>query len=258
LEIPHQVIRSALATLWPALAAVSLAVAVGREDVTALGLVLLACGTTAGYVLDRLIDERGIDPPSTRRRLKLLFVVTSAIALLIAFTAEWRFFVCCVLGVLAGGYVPLKRWIPKNMLTVPAWTIACCALPFATSPAGDGKYAASAMAVAFIMLANTVLCDVPTVAADRRAGVRSFTTRFGAKAGAAFAGFAACLGVAGGAAYHHWGLAATAAALVPLAFLLGRDPANAWARRWVDNAVVLLPGPVTLLTQLLLPDFTSP
>ena len=97
------------------------------------------------------------------------------------------------------------------------------------------------------MLANTVLCDLPNVEEDRRAGVLAFAARFGARAGAVFAGLAAVLGTVSALRHDHWGLAATAAALVPMAVLMGADPHRRGARQAVDLVVTLLPGPLTLL-----------
>jgi len=233
--------------LWPAAAAVSLAIAVGGKDVTLLGLALLACGTMSGYGLDRYIDRRHLDSPIIRRGLRWAILISSIIAFALACTAVWRFEVCVVLGVLTGFYVPLKRYIPKNMLTVPAWTIAVCALPFATAPDWSGQYTASALAVALIMLANTVLCDVPNVEEDREAKVRAFAARYGAEAGAVFACLAAIFGMVAAIGFDHVGLAVTAACLIPLAMVLGRNPIQHRARQAVDEVIVYLPGPITLL-----------
>lgn len=234
--------------LWPAAAAVSLAVAVGGSDVTVLGLLLLASGTMSGYGLDRLIDRRGLDPAAVRLALGIAVGITTLAGLILACTAVWRFQVCLLLGVLAGCYVPLKRVLPKNALTVPAWTIAVAALPFAAAPDFSGRHASAAAAVALIMLANTVLCDLPDVDEDRRAGVRGIAARFGVPVAALVAGFAATLGVVSAVRHHYLGLASTAASLVPLAVVLGRNPTHRWARLGVDLAVTLLPGPITLLS----------
>ena len=236
--------------IWPAAAAVSLAVAVGGNEVTTLGLILLASGTMAGYGLDRLIDRRGLDSPATRRALIVGVVLTAVITAVLACTDIWRFQVCALLGVMAGGYVPLKRVIPKNMLTVPAWTIAVCALPFAEAPEFGGHFAGAAGAVALIMLANTVLCDLPNVEEDRLARVRAITVWFGVGIGATLAGSAAFLGTFSAIRHDHLGLAVTAASLLPLAILMGIDPHRRGARQAVDLVVTILPGPITLLSQL--------
>lgn len=233
--------------VWPAFAALSLAIAVGGKDVTTLGLILLCCGTMSTYGLDRLIDRRGVDPAATRRGLRIAVLFSSLVALILACTALWRFLVCCVLGILAGGYVPLKRIIPKNLVAVPAWTIGCCALPFASAPEINGHLVASAVALALIVFANMVLCDIPNIEEDRLARVRAFAARFGAKAGAVFAGLAALLGAVIAIPFHHAGLGVAALCLIPLAVILGRAPMNHRARLAVDEVVIFLPGPITLL-----------
>lgn len=233
--------------VWPALAALSLAVAVGGLEVTTLGLMLLCCGVMCTYGLDRLIDRRGVDSIATRQALKLAVILSSIVALILACTALWRFLVCCVLGVLAGGYVPLKRVVPKNLVAVPAWTIGCCALPLASAPEINGHLIASSLALAFIVFANMVLCDIPNIEEDRRAKVRAIAVRFGARAGAMFAGSIALIGAIIALAFHHIGLAVAAVWLIPLAVILGRDPMNHRARLAVDEAVIFLPGPITLV-----------
>ncbi|CAN5354765.1 hypothetical protein BH11PLA2_BH11PLA2_19790 [soil metagenome] len=235
---------------WPAAAAVSLAVAVGGDEVTAFGLVLLACGTMSGYGLDRLMDRKDRDPPSFRRQLRNAVVLTSLIAFACACTSWWRFEISCLLGVLAGGYVPLKRMVPKNWLTVSGWTIAVTCLPFAAAPDFTDRHHAAWIAVALIMFTNTTLCDLNSVEEDRRNGVRGVAPYFGVRIAAMICDVSASLAV-GIAAYHqHPGLTACAAVLVPLAVYLGRNPKNRTAHTLVDLAITLIPGPVTVLVGL--------
>jgi 4-hydroxybenzoate polyprenyltransferase len=212
-------------------------------------LLLLTCGTVSGYGLDRLIDREGLDTPRTRKTLKTVVILASVIALVLACTAVWRFVICIILGLLAGGYVPLKRILPKNLLTVPAWTIAVCALPFDHAPDGSGRNIAAAIAVAYIILANTVLCDLSSVEEDRAAGVRGFAVRYGVGAGAIFAGLAAILGMFSAFRHELFGLSITAMSLIPIAIILGRDPRNRLARHAADLVLIVLPGPVSMLTR---------
>ncbi len=86
---------------------------------------------------------------------------------LLACSAWWRMQVCCLLGIIAGAYVPLKRLVPKNVLTTVAWTAATSTLPFATQPAIDSVYLGTVVAVALIMLANTIVCDLPDYDIDK-------------------------------------------------------------------------------------------
>lgn len=233
--------------LWPAAAAVSLSVALAGRDATGSGLLLVAFGTMAAYGLDRWVDRRDSDPRDVRRFLAGAVLLASAATAALACTSAWRFRVCAALAVIAGAYVPLKRVVPKNLLTTAAWTAATATLPFSGMPRLDATFAASVAAVALIMAANTVLCDVPDVAADRAAGVKGITPRFGPRAGrwaAAICGAAAAF-IAG--SVGRWGLAMTAGALMTLAWLMARRPDHRGYRLWVDAVVTLLPGPLAWL-----------
>jgi 4-hydroxybenzoate polyprenyltransferase len=236
-----------LTLFWPAAAALSLAVSACGTSATGLGLALLAGGTMAGYGLDRLIDRRHLDPPFLRRALTLAIGTAALAALALAATAPWRMKVCTLLGVLAGAYVPLKRMIPKNLLTTTAWTIAVMGLPHADAPDFTDRHAAAWIAVALIMFANTTLCDLNSVEDDRRHGVRGLAPKFGATVAACVAGLAACAATASAVMHHHVGLACCAGTLAPLAILLGRNPANRRARFWTDLTLVIIPGPVELI-----------
>jgi|688.fasta_scaffold66590_5 4-hydroxybenzoate polyprenyltransferase len=241
-------VRALLATMaWPAAAATSLAVALWHTDATSGGLLLVACGTMAAYGLDRLIDRRELDPPELRRTLRIAVLLAAVGTGVLACSSWWRFRACAVLAVMAGGYVPLKRHIPKNVLTTVAWTTAVATLPGAGSPPADAAFGASVLAVAAIMAANTILCDVPDVEADRRAGVRGITPRLGARAGSVVA---AGFGVAGtlvAVSAGRWGLALTATTLAVLAIALGRRPERLQIRRLADAVVTVLPGPLAML-----------
>jgi 4-hydroxybenzoate polyprenyltransferase len=245
---PFAIARALLLTMaWPAAAAVSLAVSVGGRDVAPAGLLLLACGTMAAYGLDRWIDRRDRDPQALRRALAVC-VVSAAIATgALACTDWWRVQVCAVLAVLAGAYVPLKRRIPKNVLTTVAWTAAVATLPFSGRPHMDPALGAAVFAVACIMAANTMLCDIPDFAADRRAGVVGITPKFGPRAGAIAAVTFGCLGSLVALWGGRWGLAATALGLAVLAIPLARNPSRVLFRHLADGLVTVLPGPLALL-----------
>lgn len=238
--------------VWPAAAAVSLAFAVSQFDVTWLGMSILVSGTMAGYGLDRLIDRRQIDLPETRRVLLICVAAATLATVGLALIEPWRIQICALLGVMAGGYVPLKRIIPKNLLTAPAWTIAVCVLPPATLPEFDSRFFWSILTVALIMLTNTVLCDLPNIEEDRRAGVRSFTVRFDYKAGAIFARFMALFAVFAGIRQGNLGLILTAMGLIPVAILMQINPHRRGARQMADLVVTIIPGPVTLLLSWLM------
>jgi 4-hydroxybenzoate polyprenyltransferase len=155
--------------------------------------------------------------------------------------------VCAVLALIAGAYVPLKRFIPKNVLTVVAWTVAIATLPFAAQRPAGPEFTAAVLAVACLMAANTILCDLPDVAADRAAGVRGITPRFGPIVGAAVAIGFGLVGAWKAASVERWGLAITALCLALLALLLVRNLRRGIFRVLADAVVTFLPGPVSLL-----------
>lgn len=245
---PVAIARALLLTMaWPAAAAVSLAVSVGGRNVTAAGLLLLACGTMAAYGLDRWIDRRDRDAQVLRRALAVCILFAASGTAALACTAWWRVQVCAALAVLAGAYVPLKRRIPKNVLTTVAWTAAVATLPFAGRPPADPAFGAAVFAVACVMASNTMLCDIPDFAADRRAGVVGLTPTFGPRAGAIAAVIFGCLGALVAVWAGRWGLAATALGLAVLAVLLARNPSRILFRHLADGLVTVLPGPLALL-----------
>ena len=230
--------------LWPAAAAVSLSVALGGRNVSLLGLLLVACGTMAAYGLDRLIDKRNTDFPAFRNALLLCVLAASLATGILSCSAWWRIWVCSVLALIAGAYVPLKRIIPKNVLTSVAWTTATATLPFSTRPTIDSTFIASVVTVALIMLANTILCDIPDVTADRQAGVRGITPWLGPRAGAILAVMYGLLGAIIAACFGRWGLAFTSLGLALLAILLARNSNQRVYRSLADGLVTIVPGPL--------------
>ena len=201
----------------------------------------------AAYGLDRLIDRKDRDPVLLRRAMIICVVLAAAMTGALACTAWWRFKICLLLSLIAGAYVPLKRFIPKNVLTVVAWTVTISTLPFAGQPPMDPTFTASVLTAAMIMAANTTLCDIPDFAADREAGVRGITPAFGPLAGATAAVMFGCLGVISAGSVGRWGLALTSFSLVVLAILLAHNPKRVMIRYIADGLVTILPGPLALL-----------
>lgn len=240
-------VRTVLLTMgWPAAAAVSLAVAVGATAVTASGLLLVACGTMSAYGLDRLVDHRDRDPARLRRLLLGCVLLAAAGTGVLACTTWWRFKVCLALSLISAAYVPLKRFVPKNVMTTVSWTAAIAALPFAEPPPLHAAFPASVAAVACLMAANTMLSDLPDIAVDRQFGVRGLVPRFGFRAGALAALFFGALGTLVAGFAERWGLAITALSLAVLALRVMRNPGRPWYRLLADGLVTVLPGPLSL------------
>jgi 4-hydroxybenzoate polyprenyltransferase len=234
--------------LWPAAAAVSLAVAVRGWAVSSVGLGTLVGGTMAGYALDRLNDRHFHDPPGVVRFLKLALLAAATATAILAIQEEWRIAVCAVLALLAAAYIPLKRAVPKNVIATTAWTIAVIALPGHTLSEISANLLPAAAALALLVYANTTLCDLGTIAEDRRAGVRSLSTRFGSRA--AFAAFAvAGFGAVVAARYDFWGLCAAAVGHMILAMLVAKWPAMGSTWFVADAIITLVPGPLALWLQ---------
>ena len=236
-----------LTLAWPASGAISLAVALDRAAVTTDGLLLVALGTMTAYGLDRLVDQRDRDPAVFRRVLLVCVVLTGLATGLIACASWWRIQVCAILALLAGAYVPLKRIIPKNVLTTTAWTVAVANLPFDGQPHADITFGLAVATVATIIAANTLISDLPDVDVDRRTGVIGIAPHFGPRVAATVA---LCFGLLGGCLAlwaGRWGLSLTAFALSVLALILTRTAPRSVHRTLADGLVIALAGPITIL-----------
>jgi 4-hydroxybenzoate polyprenyltransferase len=247
-ELPVAIARAlVIGMLLPAAASVSLSIALGGREVTGLGLTLIASGTMAAYGLDRLIDHRDSDSKALRRTVLICVVLASVTAGVITCTTWWRFQVCVVLALIAGGYVPLKRYVPKNALTTAAWTTATATLPFASQPSLHTSFTVAVLTVALIVLANTILCDIPDYESDQRSGVRGITPRFGPRAGAIAAMACSTLSLLGASTIGSIGLILTSIALNALALAALSRPNHKSIRLLADVFVTILPGPLALV-----------
>ncbi len=236
-----------LTLLWPPAAAVSLAVAVRGDAVSAIGLMLLAASTSAAYAFDRILDRPIGDGPALRRFLIIAFAITALAAFVLAWFELWRVAVCTGLALLSMSYVPLKRVVPKNVLATTAWTLSVVILPGVTAPAWNGEFAAAAAAVACIMFANTTLCDLASMKDDKRERVRSITVCYGTTAATLASAVAAFAGTVIAVDANALGLTVTATTLAAISLLLMRSPAWFSARLSADAVITLLPGPIALL-----------
>ena len=92
-----------------------------------------------------------------------------------------------------------------------------------------------------------MICDLPDVEADRRAGVVGLTPLFGARAGALAAALCGVFGSLAAGSVGRYGSAATALGLAVIALLHLRHPERGVLRFLADGVVVVLPGPLALL-----------
>lgn len=235
-----------IGVLLPTAASVSLSIALGGREVTGLGLLLIASGTMAAYGLDRLIDHRDSDSETLRRIVLICVVLASLTAGAIACTTWWRFQICSVLALIAGGYVPLKKYVPKNILTTAAWTTATATLPFATQPNLHSSFAWAVLTIALLVLTNTILCDIPDFESDQRSRVRGITPRFGPQAGAIAAMTCGTLALVAASITGSLGLILTSIALSVLAIIAMNRPDHKSIRLLADIFVTILPGPLAL------------
>ncbi len=143
-------------------------------------------------------------------------------------------------------YIPLKQFIPKNLLTALAWTLAVVELPFDSLPFTPPVIFGAA-AVFLTIYAAATLCDVPDVVADARAGVHGLSTRLGAQAAARVAGAIAAVAALAAVSAGAVTLAVPAVLCAALGFgaagWLEGSPAGQF---WVD-ALLVLPGVLAVL-----------
>jgi 4-hydroxybenzoate polyprenyltransferase len=143
-------------------------------------------------------------------------------------------------------YIPLKRWIPKNLLTAVAWTAAV----FGLSLEGLALDARTGFAIAALLLtiaSNANLCDLPDVERDREARVRGFGPWLGVHATARIAGSFGLLGALCAVAAGAWALCVPAILYGVLGWVFAERLAEERSLRvWIDAALIL-PGPISLL-----------
>jgi 4-hydroxybenzoate polyprenyltransferase len=145
-----------------------------------------------------------------------------------------------VLALIAGAYVPLKRFLPKSVLTATGWTLAVVWLPGTPAPLLRAGLPV-AVCLFLIVGANAILCDALDVDEDRRRGIRGLGPWLGAVRASRIASVLALTGAVLSFTLGPWPLAAAAA---PLA-LAGLSPIpphqREWRRTFFDLALVL-PG----------------
>lgn len=213
---------------------------------------VLACvaGVHAAYRFDELVDAVGFrELARDLRDPRLVSIALAALALAIAAIASPRLVLplgaLSLVGVL---YVPLKRFIPKNLLTAGAWSATVSALSL-TGLEPTVRTFAAVLALFITVVSNASLCDLPDVSIDRENRVRGFTTMLGVRAAANIAG---ALGlVASGLAFASGAIGLVLPGLCYAVAGFGFPEAlrqHRGAKFWLD-AVLVTAGPISLLAR---------
>ena len=205
---------------WPLALGWSLVVVVARATGRACdpyGAATLLSGILAAYSLDRIIDRSSAD----RSQLQPLLIVTCIVGVIvcgasIAHLPLQTAALVPVLGTASLLYPRLKRFaIVKAALLPGIWIWAVLALPF-----NDGSWLGwhallGPVAVPLLLLnaAGCILCDLKDESRDRRAGVRTVPTMYGAAATARIAGGLAVVAAALAVFEHRPGIVLGATAL---------------------------------------------
>ena len=208
------------------------------------GSLTLIGGVAAAYSLDRLLDA----PAAERRRVMLRFLPPLAVGAGMVAFGLWRvpsqWMLILVLAVCGGAYVPLKRFIPKGMLTAGSWAAAVVWLPCAQPPTIQAGLPV-ALCVLLIVAANAALCDALDVEIDREKGVRGLAPLLGARRASWLAAVAAGMGGAMAITIGPWPLAVAAAPLMVTGILPASGFFSGWRRTLLD-LMLALPGAVAL------------
>ena len=206
------------------------------------GSLTLVGGVIAAYSLDRFLDA----PSTRRRRILARFGPPLAIGAALVLTGLWlvpaHLPLAAVLALLAGPYVPLKRVLPKSVLTASGWTLAVVWLPGTPIPSLRAGLPVAAC-IFLIVGANAILCDALDVDEDRQRGIRGLGPWLGAARASRIASVLAISGAVLSFTLGPWPLAAAAAPLALAGLSLTPPHQREWRRTLFDLALVI-PGVV--------------
>ena len=208
------------------------------------GLVTLLGGVIAAYSLDRLVDATA----GERRRVLVRFgpalLVGCAMVTAGLIKVPGHLLLVVLLAVMGGAYVPLKRVVPKGVLTAGAWAIAVVWLPGAQPPTLAAGWPV-AVCVFLIVSANAILCDALDVEIDRAKGVRGLAPWLGARRASLVAAILACGGGVLAVLHGPWPVA-VAAGVLAIAGVVRDVPRGVELRRTALDLVLVLPGMVVV------------
>lgn len=153
------------------------------------GVVACIAGVHAAYRFDELVDAFGFRRlPVAWRDPRWREIGIAAALMGGAVLASPRLLLpLALLSCAALSYVPLKRVVPKNLLTAGAWTGAVFGLSLSAF-ALTGQSLLAGLALFSLVVSNANLCDLSDVQADRENRVLGFTTLVGPRAAARIAG----------------------------------------------------------------------
>lgn len=211
-----------------------------------LGVAACILGIFAAYRLDHVLDrEGGLLAPEARHEVAII-AAAATLLLLIAIADPALLAPLAVLGALGIFYVPLKKFLPKNLLTASAWAVCIVTLSLKLTPFSLQHWLATAM-IFFLVLSNATLCDLPDIERDRENRVVGLVPAFGSRAGGRIAAFAGCLSLAISVALASTAFAIPSAIYIVLGAFFSSRVAGHPKQRWLLDAVLILPGPISLI-----------
>ena len=227
----------------------SLSIATARAvaaEVDWLGVAACVVGVFAAYRLDDVLDSEG-GPFATEARPEIAAIALAGAGLLgIALLQPSLFAPLSLLGALGVFYIPLKRFVPKNLLTASAWAVCVVTLSLDLDPFTREHSLATGM-IFFLVLANASLCDLPDIEHDRKNRVVGLVVAVGPRTGGRLAAGIACIAMGIASVLGSLAFAIPAAIYIVLGGLFFDAVATHRKQRWLLDAVLLLPGPISLL-----------
>jgi hypothetical protein len=210
------------------------------------GVAACILGILAAYRLDAVLDRR-VGLFAEEVRPDLLIIAIAGAALLGIAAAQPRLLLpLMILGGLGVFYIPLKRFIPKNLLTASAWAICVVTLSLQID-SWSWLPVATTLAIFFLVLSNASLCDLPDIAIDRENRVLGVVALLGPGGGGRVAALIALISLMLAITIRSAAFALPAAIFIAVGLLFSQRVAADRSRRWLLDAVLILPGPISLV-----------
>jgi len=208
------------------------------------GTMTLLGGVIAVYALDRVRDAAMADRSTMVARFGGPFVLGCVMVVAGLALVPKHVPIVLALAIVGGAYVPLKRLVPKGVLTAGAWATALVWLPGATTLSVSAGMPVAA-SLFLIVIANAVLCDALDVESDRAKGVRGLAPWLGARRASLAAAVLAFGGGVLAVLHGPWPLAVAAGGLM-VACAVPDVPRGVEWRKIALDLVMVLPGAVVV------------